>query len=174
MQGRPDVAVITNISPNHLDKHRDYQDYIDAKRSIFLHQRPDDRLVLNLDDGHSAYYAASARAQISYFSDRAAMGKGCFCLDGTIFRQNGEEREEIMQKDEIRLPGEHNVLNYLAAFEATRGLVDAEVCREVARSFKGVEHRLEQVRVLHGVTYINDSIGSSPSRTIAGLHALKR
>ena len=78
-----------------------------------------------------------------------------------------------MRKDEILLPGEHNVLNYLAAFEATRGLVDAAVCRQVAMSFKGVEHRLEQVRVLHGVTYINDSIGSSPSRTIAGLHALK-
>ena len=79
-----------------------------------------------------------------------------------------------MRKEEILLPGEHNVLNYLAAFEATRGLVDAEVCRRVAMSFKGVEHRLEQVRVLRGVTYINDSIGSSPSRTIAGLHALKR
>ena len=174
MQARPDIAVITNISPNHLDKHRDYQDYIDAKRSIFLHQRPDDRLVLNLDDGHSDYYAFSACSQISYFSDRTAEGKGCFCLDGTIFRQDGEDREEIMRKDEIRLPGEHNVLNYLAAFEATRGLVDAEVCQEVARSFKGVEHRLEQVRILRGVTYINDSIGSSPSRTIAGLHALKR
>ena len=173
MRCRPDVAVITNISPNHLDKHKDYQDYIDAKRAIFLDQRPGDRLVLNRDDAHSAYYAASAASDISWFSDRGLEKKGCFCKDGKIFRLDGALREEIMDRDEIRLPGEHNLLNYLAAFEAVRGLVDPAVCREVARSFKGVEHRLEQVRVLRGVTYINDSIGSSPSRTIAGLHALK-
>ena len=173
MHGRPDVSVITNISPNHLDKHLDYQDYIDAKRSIFLEQRPEDRLVLNLDDGQTSYYASAAVSQISYFSDRRAADKGTFCDGETIFRQDGEMRETIMRREEILLPGEHNVLNYLAAFEATRGLVDAAVCRRVAMSFKGVEHRLEQVRVLHGVTYINDSIGSSPSRTIAGLHALK-
>ncbi len=174
MHGRPDVSVITNISPNHLDKHLDYQDYIDAKRSIFLEQGPDDRLILNLDDGQTAYYAASAISQISYFSDKGSTEKGTFCFGDTIYRTDGELRERIMEKDEIRLPGEHNVLNYLAAFEAARGLVDAEICRQVAMSFKGVEHRLEHVRELHGVTYINDSIGSSPSRTIAGLHALKR
>lgn len=171
---RPHVAVITNISPNHLDKHRDYQDYIDAKRAIFFQQRPDDRLVLNLDDGQSAYYASAARSEISYFSDRGSARKGTFCINSVIWRVDGGEREEIMPREEILLPGEHNVLNYLAAFEAARGLVSAEVCRQVAMSFKGVEHRLERVRELRGVTYINDSIGSSPSRTIAGLHALKR
>ena len=173
MHGHPNVSVITNISPNHLDKHLDYQDYIDAKRSIFLEQGPEDRLVLNLDDGQTAYYASAAASQISYFSDRGTAEKGTFCDGENIFRADGKTRETIMRKDEIMLPGEHNVLNYLAAFEATRGLVDAAICRQVAMTFKGVEHRLEQVRVLHGVTYINDSIGSSPSRTIAGLHALK-
>ncbi len=77
-----------------------------------------------------------------------------------------------MRRSEIRLPGEHNVLNYLAAFEAVRGLVPAEICRKVAMDFGGVEHRLELVRVKDGVKYINDSIGSSPSRTIAGLRAM--
>ena len=174
MNARPHVAVITNISPNHLDKHRDYQDYIDAKRAIFLQQEAEDRLVLNLDDGQTGYYASAARSQISYFSDRGIAAKGTFCLDSMICRVDGAEKDEIMRKDEILLPGEHNVLNYLAAFEATRGLVDAAVCRQVAMSFQGVEHRLERVRELRGVTYINDSIGSSPSRTIAGLHALKQ
>ena len=173
MNCRPHVAVITNISPNHLDKHLDYQDYIDAKRAIFLQQQPSDRLDLNLDDAHSAYYAASAKSQISYFSDRGTSERGCFCADSLLFRADVSTREPIMRREEILLPGEHNVLNYLAAFEATRGLVDASVCRQVAMSFKGVEHRLERVRELRGVTYINDSIGSSPSRTIAGLRALK-
>ncbi|MBR4548667.1 MAG: UDP-N-acetylmuramoyl-L-alanine--D-glutamate ligase [Oscillospiraceae bacterium] len=174
MNCRPHVAVITNISPNHLDKHLDYQDYIDAKRSIFLQQSPEDRLVLNLDDGQTPYYASSAHAEISYFSDKNTASRGTFCIDSVLYRVDGTVREKIMRKDEILLPGEHNVLNYLAAFEATRGLVDAAICRDVAMRFKGVEHRLEQVRELRGVTYINDSIGSSPSRTIAGLRALKR
>ena len=174
MHGRPHVAVITNISPNHLDKHKDYQDYIDAKRSIFLEQTGDDRLILNLKDGQTAYYASAAASQLSYFSDAGTSEKGTFCLGDCICRVDGQTQEFIMRKEEILLPGEHNVQNYLAAFEATRGLVDAEVCRRVAMSFRGVEHRLEQVRVLRGVTFINDSIGSSPSRTIAGLHALKQ
>ena len=173
MTGRPHVAVITNISPNHLDKHLDYQDYIDAKRSIFLHQTAEDRLILKLDDGQTPYYAASAPSQLSYFSLNGEAGRGCFCRDGWLCRVDGGETERILPREEILLPGEHNVLNYLAAFEATRGLVDAGVCREVARTFRGVEHRLERVRELRGVTYINDSIGSSPTRTIAGLHALK-
>ena len=138
---RPDVAVITNLTPNHLDKHKDFQDYIDAKRSIFERQNPDDLLVLNLNDEHSGV------------------------LDGV--------RREVMRADEIRIPGAHNVLNYLAAFAATDGLVSEDVCRSVAMNFGGVEHRLEQVRILNGVTYINDSIASSPTRTIAGLRAMK-
>ena len=174
MNCRPHVAVITNISPNHLDKHLDYQDYIDAKRSIFLQQQPEDRLILKLEDEQSEYYASAANSQICYFSDKNRTRKGTFCLGDTLCRVDGENCEAILTKSDILLPGEHNVLNYLAAFEATRGLVNAEICKQVAMSFKGVEHRLEQVRELRGVTYINDSIGSSPSRTIAGLHALKR
>ncbi len=173
MTGRPHVAVITNISPNHLDKHLDYQDYIDAKRAIFLNQTPEDRLILKLDDGQTSYYAASARSQLSYFALEGEARQGCFVRDGWLCRVDGETTERIVRKDEIVLPGDHNVLNYLAAFEATRGLVSAEVCRELARSFKGVEHRLEHVRELRGVTYINDSIGSSPSRTVAGLRAMR-
>lgn len=174
MYCRPDVAVITNISPNHLDKHKDYQDYIDAKSAIFLHQSPDSRLILNYDDGHSAYYRGLAPSRISYFSDRSAVGAGVICEQGEIFRVDGEKREKIMDASQIKLPGEHNLLNYLAAFDAVKGLVSNEICSEVAMNFAGVEHRLEQVRVLRGITFINDSIGTSPTRTAAGLHALKK
>ena len=173
MRCKPNVAVITNISPNHLDKHRDYQDYIDAKRSIFRMQDENDRLVLNFDDPHSAYYASSAHSSISYFSDKSKVEHGCFCKDGTIYRVIDGEIKELLRTDNISLPGEHNVLNYLAAFTATEGLVSDEDCRYVAGSFSGVEHRLELVRVHNGVTYINDSIGTSPSRTAAGLRAMK-
>ncbi len=171
---RPHTAVITNISPNHLDKHKDFQDYIDAKRSIFLNQQAEDRLILFADDEHSAYYASQAPSRVSWFSDTRDARPGCLCREGRILwvSEAGEERY-IMNADEIRIPGQHNVRNYLAAFEAVRGLVSPELCRETARAFAGVEHRLEEVRVFRGVRYINDSIASSPTRTIAGLRALK-
>ena len=169
----PDVAVITNLSPNHLDKHKDFQDYIDAKRAVFEQQTEAHRLVLNRDDSHSAYYASFAKAPISYFSDKGNVQNGAICEDGVIYRVIDGQRRPVMEAKDIRLPGEHNLLNYLAAFAATEGWVSDRVCAQVARTFAGVEHRLEQVRVLHGVTYINDSIGTSPTRTSAGLHALK-
>lgn len=169
MDCRPDVAVITNISPNHLDKHKDYQDYIDAKSAIFAKQTPDDRLVLNLGDGHTPYYESLAHSSIYYFTDDKFIENGSCCVDGEIYRFG----RRLMHEDEIKLPGKHNVQNYLAAFTAVEGLVSDENCRRVAMSFGGVEHRLELVRELRGVKYINDSIGTSPTRTAAGLHALK-
>ena len=174
MSCRPNVAVVTNISPNHLDKHKDYQDYIDAKMSIFSRQESCDKLVLNLDDEHTPYYAAAARSNIVYFSDRSKVEEGAYCMDGALFRVHEGKARKIMDAADIRIPGEHNVLNYLTAFCATDGLVEDEICRKVAMSFGGVEHRLEQVRTLDGVIFINDSIASSPSRTAAGLRAMKR
>ncbi len=174
MKCAPDVAVITNLSPNHLDKHKDFQDYIDAKRAIFENQRPDARLILNQDDGHTEYYAGFSKAHISYFSDKHPVEDGAAALDGVIYRIHDGVSRAVMKVSDIRLPGKHNVLNYLAAFSAVEGLVNDEVCAAVARSFGGVEHRLEHVRVLRGITFINDSIGTSPTRTSAGLHAMKR
>ncbi len=173
MTCKPDVAVITNLTPNHLDKHRDLQDYIDAKKEILVNQTPSDRLILNLDDAHTPYYAEAAKARISYFSDRKPVEDGAFLRDGVLCRVRGGEVRAVLPASEIRLPGEHNVLNYLAAFAAVEGMADNRVCADVARRFAGVEHRLETVRVLRGVTYINDSIASSPTRTIAGLHAMR-
>ena len=169
----PNIAVITNLSPNHLDKHKDFQDYVDAKRAIYENQRSDGKLVLNLDDPHTSYYASFAKCPISYFSGTNKVDNGAICEKGNVYRVNNGERNFIIASENILLPGEHNVLNYLAAFAATDGLVDNDICCKVAESFAGVEHRLEQVRVLRGVTYINDSIGTSPTRTSAGLRALK-
>ncbi len=173
MNCHPDIAVITNISPNHLDKHKDYQDYIDAKKAIFEKQTSADKLVLKLDDEQTEYYLKSAAANISFFSNKAPISSGAFFESGKIYSVKEGQLTEIMRADDIRLPGEHNMLNYLAAFAAVEDLVDLDVCKKVAMEFAGVEHRLEHVRTLRGVEYINDSIASSPTRTAAGLHALK-
>ena len=169
----PDIAVITNLTPNHLDKHRDFQDYIDAKRCITEHQNENCRLILNLDDAHSDYYAACSQAQKAWFSDRQEVREGAMLAESMLYRVHEGVRRLVLPASEIHLPGEHNVLNYLAAFAAVEGMVSDEICAKVARNFAGVEHRLETVRVVNGVRYINDSIGTSPTRTIAGLRALK-
>ena len=170
---QPDVAVITNVSPNHLDIHKDYQDYIDAKRAVLEYQNPNGRVIMNYDDGMTQYFEQYSCAHKSYFSDKSELAEGAMYKDGVIFRVVDNARRPVMKASEILLPGEHNVLNYLAAFAAVEGLVDDRTCAMVAKSFAGVEHRLELVRTLHGVSYINDSIATSPTRTIAGLHALK-
>jgi len=165
MNCRPDVAVITNISPNHLDVHPDYEDYQLAKKSIFLRQSESDRLVLNLDNELTAACAAEAKSSVSFFSRLAEVEKGC-CLRNDAIYLNGEH---IVDKKDILIPGEHNVENYMAAIAATEGLVSRDSVRSVAMSFGGVEHRIELVRELRGVRYYNDSIASSPTRTVAGL-----
>ena len=169
----PEIAVITNLTPNHLDKHKDFQDYIDAKREILIHQTENCRLILNADDAHTPYYESFAKAHITLFSDKQPVSEGAYLHNGVLTRVSGGQERPILPKSEIRIPGEHNVLNYLTAFAATEGLVPDEICAKIAREFAGVEHRLETFRCLRGVTYINDSIASSPTRTIAGLRAMR-
>lgn len=159
----PDVAVITNISPNHLDKHKSFQDYVDAKKQIFANRKEGSVLVLNADDSLVSSFGGDV------FFSFAGTECSSYVKDGKIYRDG----RYVMDCDEVLIPGEHNIKNYLAAFAATIGWADDGVCREFAKTFRGVEHRLETVRVKDGVTFINDSIGSSPTRTIAGLHALK-
>ena len=170
MDCHPDVAVITNISPNHLDVHPDYEDYQFAKKSIFLRQGENDRLVLNLDNDITAACAKEAKGKVSFFTRREILDKGCCIKDEAIYL-NGEH---IVDKADILIPGEHNVENYMAAIAALEGYVSKESIRSVAMSFGGVEHRIELVRKHKGVKYYNDSIASSPSRTVAGLKSFKQ
>lgn len=174
MQCAPDVAVITNISPNHLDVHPDLEDYISAKQNIYRGQKPDGRLVLNAGDAHSAAFAADVPGEVRYFSSVGPVAAGVYCDAGTIYRMHGEVQEKIMEASEIRIPGAHNVENYMAAFAALDGMVSREACVSVAKTFPGVPHRMEFIRELHGIRFMNDSIASSPTRAIAGLHALPK
>lgn len=170
---RPDVAVITNVSPNHLDKHPTYEDYIESKKRIFHNQTGDDLLVLNRDNGITARFAEEAGSRVVQFSHRETVKNGVFCRDGMLYYSHDYAVEAIIPETEILLPGEHNVENYMAAFAAVDGLVSPEMCRKVARTYGGVRHRLELIRKLDGVSYINDSIATSPTRTIAGLRAMR-
>ncbi|MEG1633245.1 MAG: UDP-N-acetylmuramoyl-L-alanine--D-glutamate ligase [Oscillospiraceae bacterium] len=170
---RPDTAVVTNVSPNHLDVHPDFDDYVNAKRRIFANQTKSDRLILNRDNPYTARFAEEAGAAVSFFSRRETVENGVFCRDDMIYFSRRYEVEPIIPASEILLPGVHNVENYMAAFSAVDGLISPEMCRGVARTYGGVAHRLELIRKLRGVSYINDSIASSPTRTIAGLRAMR-
>ncbi len=167
MRQSPHVAVVTNLAPNHLDVHKDMEEYVEAKKNILLFQNNADRVVLNLDNAFTAGFSADARGTVSWFSRQNRPASGVWFDGHTIYRKD----TPILSREEIVIPGLHNVENYMAAICAVEGYVEDSAIREVARTFGGVEHRIELVRELDGVRYYNDSIASSPTRTIAGLHA---
>ena len=171
MQKSPHIAVTTNLAPNHLDVHKDYQEYIDAKANIFTHQSPKDIAVFNADNADSVTQAAKAVGEVRWFSRRKRVDNGVFCKNGVIYEAADGRVTPIMETKDILLPGAHNVENYMAAFAAVRGQVRYETMREIAKTFGGVEHRIELIRTRNGVRWYNDSIASSPSRTIAGLNS---
>ena len=171
MKRSPHIAVMTNLAPNHLDVHKDMDEYIAAKENIYLHQHEGDIAIFNEDNDITRSLSKKASARTRLFSRREEVTDGAFLRGDTIVLRHDGCEEAVMQISDIRLPGMHNVENYLAAVTALDGLVPYEVMRETARTFVGVEHRIEPVRTIRGVQWYNDSIASSPTRTIAGLNA---
>ncbi len=167
MRSSPEIAVITNVAPNHLDVHKDMDEYVEAKKNIFKFQAQGNRLVLNADNAITNGF--SGVAMIRKFS-RQQETNGAWVLDGVIYRDGAP----VLNVADILIPGVHNVENYMAAMLAVEGLVSDDTVRHVAKTFGGVEHRIELVRVKDGVRYYNDSIASSPSRTIAGLRSFSQ
>lgn len=163
MKKSANVAVITNISENHLDWHKDYEEYIEAKKNIFIHQKSDDLVVLNEDNEYTRKMKDEKDGSIKTFS-RKTDADVCL-INGAIYSGG----IEIMKASDIKIPGMHNVENYMAAIAATREYVSPSDIIKVATTFGGVEHRNEFVRELSGVSYYNDSIASSPTRTMATL-----
>ena len=161
MTHSPQVAVVTNLAPNHLDVHKDMDEYVEAKKNIFKFQSASNRLILNADNAITNSFTGNGITK--KFSRQGVAD--VYLRDGIIYRG---ETAVLVAKD-ILLPGVHNIENYMAAIAAVEGLVEDETIRHVAQNFGGVEHRIELVRVVNGVRYYNDSIASSPSRTIAGL-----
>lgn len=177
-----DVAVVTNVTPNHLDFHKDYKEYIEAKTNIFRYQAPTGRLVINSACDITYKMKDEARGSVSYFAldesvaKRSGSGKlktsAYLGKDGFITVEDSTGIRRILREDEIVIPGKHNVENYLAALLATEGYVSRDSFISVATSFKGVAHRIEFIRELDGVKYYNSSIDTSPNRTINTMNAL--
>ncbi|MCH5183659.1 MAG: UDP-N-acetylmuramoyl-L-alanine--D-glutamate ligase [Oscillospiraceae bacterium] len=167
----PEIALITNLAPNHLDWHKDMEEYADAKANIFAHQGEDGLLILNRDDPYAERYAAQAKGSIRWISGQEKLPDGVWFDDEGIHRGD----ELLLREKDILLVGRHNRYNYAQALAALGNLVPVEAARKatsaVARTFGGVEHRIEFLREKGGVKFYNSSIDSSPSRTAACLNS---
>lgn len=174
MDSSPEIAVVTNLAPNHLDVHKGMEEYVAAKKNIFLHQSPEQRVVLNRDNEITRAFAEEAPGRVTLFSRQNPLDEGVVLEDGWICVKKGGKCRKVVDTEQILLPGVHNIENYMAAIAALDGIVPDEVFRTFAAGFGGVEHRIELVRTVNGVKYYNDSIASSPSRTIAGLRSFRQ
>lgn len=173
MQVSPDIAVITNITPNHLNIHKDYEEYIEAKKSIFKSQDENGILVLNYDNDITRNCAKEANGKIVFFSSKTKLDNG-FIVDDNIIKECDDKiRKHILNTDEVILRGNHNFQNIATALAATKTLVDTDIAVEAIKQFKPVEHRIEFVREIDDVKWYNDSASSSPTRTLSGINAFK-
>ena len=175
MRKSPDIAVVTNVAPNHLDVHKDMDEYVEAKKNAILHQNAFSRTVLNKDNEITNGFKPFVRGQSLSFSMETPLKNGAWLDENGVIHMSYRGIDApIMHRDEIAILGDHNVENYLAAITAVWGYVGMDAIKKVAKEFKGVEHRIEFVREVNGVKYYNDSIASSPTRTIAGLKAFPK
>ena len=165
----PNISVITNITPNHLNIHKDYEEYIESKKNIFKYQNEKDILILNYDNLITRKCKAEAKGKVIYFSGKEKLENG-FIVDNNIIKECEDGiRKHILNANEVILRGEHNYENIATAIAATKTLVDTDTAVKAVKNFKPVEHRLEFIREINGVKWYNDSVSSSPTRTIAGL-----
>lgn len=173
MDRSPNIAVVTNLAPNHLDIHKSMEEYVAAKENIFRYQTEQDLAVFNYDNDITRQFSERSHGRLTFFSRQAELPHGVYLKAGVIWITNQDGSRPVLPLKDILLPGDHNVENYMAAIGAVDGLVSDEIIRSFAAKFSGVEHRIELVRTVNGVRYYNDSIASSPSRTIAGLRSFQ-
>ena len=171
MKKSPDIAVVTNVTPNHLDIHKSYEEYIETKKNIFLNQNEDNTLVLNYDNEITKNFAKTAKSKVIFFSSKEKIENGVIYDDGIIKVSEDGLRRHLLKLKDTHLRGTHNAENICAAVAATKGLVQIEDQINAIKGFEGVPHRIEFVREINGSKWYNDSIASSPTRTIAGLNS---
>ncbi|MBQ8079502.1 MAG: UDP-N-acetylmuramoyl-L-alanine--D-glutamate ligase [Oscillospiraceae bacterium] len=172
MRKSPDTALITNITPNHLDVHGTMEEYTQCKINLLAHQNGFSRTVLNFDNEGTRALAPLVRGRLNWFTRREIPERGAFLReDGMLCYIEKGEITPVVHKDDIRIPGMHNVENFLGVIAALWGDVDIADFVKVAKEFGGVEHRIEFVREVGGVKWYNDSIATSPTRVLAGLRS---
>lgn len=171
MEQSPNIGVITNITPNHLNIHKDYQEYIDAKKNIFKYQKENDIVVLNYDNKITRKCIREANSKVVLFSGKEKLENGFIVDNNTIKQCEDGVRKHILDTSEVLLRGEHNYENIATALAVTKSLVDIDIAIQAVKEFKAVEHRLEFVKEINGSKWYNDSVSSSPTRTIAGLNS---
>ena len=170
---RPQVGAILNLTPDHLNRHKTMENYQKAKFNIFKNQGAEDIAVINYDDVKLREESKQIYAKKVYFSRRTLLEEGVFVEDGKIVALKDGHKKEIISKDDIFIPGNHNLENALAATAMTLSLgVDIDVIQHTLKTFKGVEHRTEIVDVIHGVRFINDSKGTNPDASIKGIEGI--
>ena len=167
----PKISVITNITPNHLNIHSSYEEYIDAKKNIFKFQNEEGVVVLNYDNEITRSCAKEAKGKVRFFSSKNKLDDGFIIDNGVIKECEDKLRRHILNTSEVKLRGMHNFENIATAIAATKDLVDIDTQIKAIKKFQGVEHRLELIREIKGVKWYNDSVSSSPTRTIAGLNS---
>jgi UDP-N-acetylmuramoylalanine--D-glutamate ligase len=169
---RPKIAVVLNVTPDHLDRHHSFSAYVDAKARIFENQQADDFAILNADDPTCAEMAARTKAQVLWFSRKQEVKQGAYLESGRIFFRSSSNPQEIMLDSEIPLKGAHNVENVLAGVCAGALLgCEPKSIRQAVINFKAVEHRLEYVATIRGVEYYNDSKATNVDATIKALES---
>ena len=173
MEVSPQIAVITNITPNHLNIHKDYQEYIDAKKNIFRYQDENGVLVLNYDNEITKKCAEEANGKVIFFSSKTKLDNGYIVDEDVIKECEDKVRKHILNTEDVILRGNHNYQNIATAIATTASLVDIETAVKAIKEFKPVEHRIEFVEEIDGVKWYNDSASSSPSRTLSGINAFK-
>lgn len=171
MEVSPDISVITNITPNHLNVHKDYEEYIAAKKTIIDYQEKEGILVTNFDNDITKEISYSAKGNVIYFSSKSKLDNGYIIDDDAIKQCNDKIRKHLINLKDINIRGIHNYENICAALAATETLVDKDIAIEVCKSFKGVNHRIEFVKEINGVKWYNDSASTTPTRTISGLNS---
>ncbi len=173
MQISPDIAVITNITPNHLNIHKDYEEYIESKKNIFKYQNENGILVLNYDNDITRECSKEANGKVAFFSSKTKLDNG-FIVDEDIIKECEDKvRRHVLSTNEVILRGNHNFQNIATVLATTKTLVDIDIAIEAIKEFKPVAHRIEFVREIDGVKWYNDSASSSPTRTLSGINAFK-
>ena len=171
MEVSPDISVITNITPNHLNIHKDYEEYIDSKKNIYRFQDENGIVVLNYDNEITRKCANEVKGKVIFFSSTEKLENGFIVDENVIKKCEDKVRTHILDTKDLILRGKHNYQNVCTALAATNSLVDINIAIKAVKNFKPVEHRIEFIREIDNVKWYNDSASSSPSRTLSGLNA---